>query len=1666
MFRSKKSRSPRRPGSPAMPKSPRRLSRSSLYRRLGLEVMEDRRMLTANLFLDFGDSFPAGGFTITADDMQDTFAAGGIQGPNFLGDGATADPVVAGSLLTFNSLSTLIASAFDYNNDGATTAQDYQDLRADVVQLVQRYYAPFDVNVQVAPPLANGSSAAYLAGIQTQLQLGANVDGERDAWVFISNATRLVNGVVTSLGNDLTLFGKAPSADLPGGGGAAQPNARDDSVVVFADNILDGLTGSAIFDADTHLAHVAAHEAAHSFGSWHTWDGIQDDVVDVIDGAAGAAAITVRGYIAPDLVVGNTLNVLDASSTQLGTFTIRAGSSFNSVTGLTTINVAEAIVNGGNVDANADEIALTYTTNQRRVVLNDVIVEGGNQTPLLENFNFFTRYPLLTQDDIDFAGDDLDYVPFDLLARDENLGLRSGGPAYVTGTGAFDRITIGFAGLGFAAVLVEPFQSASFLIQAGEPFIYAISTTNGILIEAGSSDDRIIIDGSLGVNVTVRGMAGNDTLVVQGNGAANGSYLPASAVEAGHPFGNGLDELDSLAGTVTVGATTIDFAEFEPLVISGVGSFTFITPNAADVLTVDSPAAGQNRISGSSGGVPFEAITFFDVTNFTVDMATNDGSGANDLFTIAPPGLVASGLAMFTVNGGPGNDVFRVRSSATAIINVNGGPPVVGDPEVPPGDVLTVDDIAGAIFDPTATDGSILIPGRAAINYTSIETIIAPDRFEVNNTIASATVLGSDPFVTLRDLSIHNGTDLDFFRYTAHDTGKLIVRTLFDDAIGNIDFQILDSSGDVIVASVGADDGDERSAPVVAQQTYFVRVFGVNGAINNYSLEIENFPAPAPTGVHLDPASDTGLSNHDGVTGDTTPTFFIQTDVLEFVDVNQSGVVDPTEIVVLTAAQAAAGNVSGIGVEVTLVNTTTGTSLVRFANPLIAAIPEVYRLDVGAADALAPGVYLISARLKVFDGRQNPPGTPLPVMGRSTASPPLWITIAADETAPRVNAVQVTGFPGFNLFDTKPTAGPTPLVNSLTLQIIDGPNRFAGFLTEALNASIASSVGHYRLVGDHVGFVNIVSATVTNLPPVVGAPAQATIVLQFASPLPDDRFTLTVFDNIVDLNGFHLDGESGAVAPGGAVFPSGDGVPGGDFVARFTVDSRPEIASVIPQQINIDINGNFVWDPANGQIGNDATNVDLTFTMQVATGAAGTTAPGGFGTHDLVFAGRFLNPIPTAAAPTRVFDQLAVYGNAQDLSSFRWLVDRNSDGIINVAQGDVLMLQPVGGLPGNFNVQSALPIAGNFDGNAANGDEIGLYNAGRWALDSNRNFVIDAGDTFINNGLLGHPTVGDFDGDGLDDLAVFNANVFSFDLANSGFGGVNATLIWGFPGVLDRPVAADMDQDGIDDIGLWVPRNNAQDPTATAEWYFLISGDFMLTDGVNDRVTGTINTLNHPYEPVPFGRDLYAEFGNERALPLVGNFDPPVAAAGSTTPPVTPATSPDLNGDGAVNGNDFLAWQRGGANAATLSQWKSAFGQGSTTAAVTTTATTTTTTAAATTTSNVSTAELAALASAVVAATPAAPTTQAPAPQAIAPPTATAVDAVFSTYSRSRSHRALVSAKSALVVVKSSLVNPSVSAATKVDDVVAETPAAASVSATTNAGAGPRARRRAIQFRR
>jgi hypothetical protein len=1149
---------------------------------------------------------------------------------------------------------------------------------------------------------------------------------------------------------------------------------------------------------------------------------------------------------------------------------------------------------------------------------------------------------------------------------------------------------------------------------------------------------------------------------------------------------------------------------------------------------------------------------------------------------------------------------------------------------------------------------------RVAVNFD-----LPPDALEPNDTIATATVLGSLPKITINDVNIHNATDVDFFRYTAQDTGKVVLNVLFD-LEGNLDLRVRDKFGNIIATAQEsvAEPGvlrENLEIPVVSQQQYFIEVFSAAGHTNEYDLEIENFAAPVPTGVILDPASDTGMMNNDNVTSDTTPTFFVQTDVLQFVDANNNFLVDATEIHVLTAAEAQAGNVDGVAVEVTLVNTTTGVTTRGFAAPLDPTSPEVYTFT--PVPPLAAGVYLVTARLRIFDNQADAAGAPTPAIGRTTASHPLLITIDAtgidpgqvsadlidssdtgmfnddnvtnkmspafngiapvgakvrlfangdlvgqtvagtdasdvghaiggiggapddglglweitsepladddynitlevedaagnvtvvnpifnpntplvdivvdtlepntplldllddtgrhnndnitrdntpqvsmtttdpnialaqllftdnlkfrifdrfqggaaevliydsaqdpaadavatpgdmftafvqltrtlpfltpvtpaivggvlangvhnlklevedragnishdfllqitvDTTTPPVSfglpdaASQIDGLAAssdsgvatipasfadrvtsdstprlwgraeadsivrvfldrnnngaidlltdtflgqtvavpidgnvaypegyweidsaldlneivglprdgvrrllvtgedvagnpvalanlisdgvddlrifidtqgarvttvevnargnpYDLFNPKPiTDGPTPPVNALVISVSDLPNRSnldPNFLYGPLVAAIAANPGHYVLTGDHSGVIPIERVLFTADPVLNGFPATGFITLVFASPLPDDRYTLSLSESLVDPAGNLLDGESNSVQPlETPAFPSGDGLAGGDFHARFTVDSRPEIGTYAATSVYVDANGNFVFDP-EGQ-DNDFTNRDLSFNFGATT--------------DGLFAGNFS---PAAGSVASGFAQLGSYGFVQ--GAYRFRIDLNHNGRLDPIDLSIVSA---------FQVNAA-PVAGNFDNNAVNGDEIGLFDGTRWLLDSNHDHILDV---VIPTVMRGFPIVGDFNGDGADDFGVYdiNLNHFTFDLDRNGT--ADDLLLFGFPGISERPLAADFNLDGIDDLVLWVPDREGQPVDEIAEWYVLNS----------DRRNARPSLVFDGFAPIPLGNDQFAQLGDADAQPLVGNIDPPPFVAGITPPAV------------------------------------------------------------------------------------------------------------------------------------------------------------------------------------
>jgi hypothetical protein len=290
-----------------------------------------------------------------------------------------------------------------------------------------------------------------------------------------------------------------------------------------------------------------------------------------------------------------------------------------------------------------------------------------------------------------------------------------------------------------------------------------------------------------------------------------------------------------------------------------------------------------------------------------------------------------------------------------------------------------------------------------------------------------------------------------------------------------------------------------------------------------------------------------------------------------------------------------------------------------------------------------------------------------------------------------------------------------------------------------------------------------------------------------------------------------------------------------------------------------------------------------------------------------VFVGNF----PTALGDTADgFSKLAAYGTDPVAGpGFRWLYDTTDDGTADkvIHQGTGFTVLDQFGHPVTFN-GSGIAIAGNFDGVAANGDEPGLFDGTHFFLDTNHNYVIDSGDTAITTDLRGFPIVGDFNGDGTVDLGTWQTDQFKFNFGNAGTGGdsgnpvtfsgaVNNTINFGFPGVAEIPLAADMDGDGITDIGLWDPGRAGTTTADIAETFFLVSHDFDPTTGLPANTGSTdpaaaFALLNHAFTPTTVGHDLYSNFLDEFATPIVGNFDPPkapqtAALASDTTAPTS-----------------------------------------------------------------------------------------------------------------------------------------------------------------------------------
>lgn len=984
---------------------------------------------------------------------------------------------------------------------------------------------------------------------------------------------------------------------------------------------------------------------------------------------------------------------------------------------------------------------------------------------------------------------------------------------------------------------------------------------------AADDDDTFTITPSVDTPITVDAEDGSDRL----NFTADG--LPVTI------FGNQI---------TAAGRQPVTFNNFEFVNITnaaGGGSVTLLTAAGdADVMIL----TGTGQHAGTftlNGGIP---ISFSGVDSFTFNAGDmDDQSTVSPFATALLPWMVA-----VTIDGGDGTDRITYNNVAGLIDTTS---------------VTATAPQAGHIDSPGITSAF----NSQVVSFTNVEDITANANLGENEKLtvnlrdtgaADAAIVRFDPVPGGHDIQLFGLFDLIV------DTDNYTVLTLNGNG-GDDTFVVAPGPIPVVV------DGDDPNA----SDRLIVEDQGIGNTVRLHqgtdersgTVHVGSLPPVWYSGIEfvdilpLDPV--TGGAGNDG----HGRIVVFQPDTFEF---NNSRL-NPTEISDLfehtTKPNISPGGETdpyGLGFDLPgdedwyrFTATETGTFQFEVVHDPVPTLPNgepglpgdgQLRIDIYEANG-TPIVRLPTSTDPAVQsiGVEQGNSYMLRIHGETPEAINIYDikVVDGDTLGPQVvdpdgagpeQAIQINGNPTFNLFDVKPAQGPTPLLNSLVIHIQDEPLRFSGFLYGALDESVASNLGHYQLVGDHNGIITIAEISVVNGPVIAGEAATATITIDFADPLPDDRYTLTLSDSISDPSGNLLDGESNANEPNsGPDFPSGDGISGGDFVARFTVDSRPEVAVWSQGVVYVDINGNMVWDP-EGQ-DNDATNRDFVYNFGSST--------------DAYFAGNFA---PVGALTASGYDKLGAYGAFNGM--YQFFLDTNDNGV-----GDT-----VGTMAFNVN---AIPVAGDF--NAAHpGDEIGAYDGSYWYLDVNGNNSIDAGERFPA-ATRGVPLVGDFNGDGTDDLATYNNDTGEFlftlvsvyGVAGPTVAGPIDVVTFGFSGFGEKPVAGDVNLDGVDDIVMWVPGREGQLPKNAGEFHFLVS-DVLPSAPIP--ATTLPSTVFSPFSPAPLGNDLIAQFGDDLALPIMGNFDPPLNDGSSAIDPVGSlsnlANPLDTNVDGVVTANDAL----------------------------------------------------------------------------------------------------------------------------------------------------------------
>ena len=206
-----------------------------------------------------------------------------------------------------------------------------------------------------------------------------------------------------------------------------------------------------------------------------------------------------------------------------------------------------------------------------------------------------------------------------------------------------------------------------------------------------------------------------------------------------------------------------------------------------------------------------------------------------------------------------------------------------------------------------------------------------------------------------------------------------------------------------------------------------------------------------------------------------------------------------------------------------------------------------------------------------------------------------------------------------------------------------------------------------------------------------------------------------------------------------------------------------------------------------------------------------------------------------------------------------------------------------------------MPFLGDWDGDGV--ETPGLYRQSDgyvYLRNSNTQGIADIRFFFGNPGDV--PLAGDFDGDGFDTVSIYRPSEQRFYVINAlgendgGLGAAEYSFLFGNPG--DQPVVGDWDGDGVDEIGLhrastglFYYRNTLTTGIADAEFYFgdpgdrFVAGDWGLVDGADTpavfRPSNTVFYFRHTLTQGDADSQFTWPEAEPDWIPIAGSFATP-----------------------------------------------------------------------------------------------------------------------------------------------------------------------------------------------